>query len=98
MYDKRLCIFIDYSNLQGGASRYGEEAHDPEYEIDIFKLIRKLSRGHDLLRTYFYCSTAQPQDVRSKTEQYWHQKTLQLQSELVRHGKKASMSPPSRIS
>ncbi len=87
---KKLVIFIDASNLSGGTARYAEETHDENYEVDIFKLIRRLSRGYDLIRTYFYSSTAQPQDIRSKTEQFWHQKMITLQNQLTRHGIKVT--------
>lgn len=87
---KKLFVFIDASNLSGGTARYAEKTHDPNYEVDIFKLLKRLSRGYDLIRTYFYSSTAQPQDIRSKTEQFWHQKMLTLHSELQRHGIKVT--------
>lgn len=87
---KKLCIFIDSSNLSGGTARYAERINDPDYEVDIFKLVKRLARGHDLIRTYFYSSTAQPQDIRSKTEQFWHQKMLNLHTQLMRHGIKVT--------
>ncbi len=87
---KKLVIFIDASNLSGGTARHAEKINDPDYEVDIFKLIKRLSRGYDLIRTYFYSSTAQPQDIRSKTEQFWHQKMLTLHSQLQRHGIKVT--------
>ncbi len=87
---KKLVIFIDASNLSGGTARYAEKINDPDYEVDIFKLLKRLSRGYDLIRTYFYSSTAHPQDIRSKTEQFWHQKMVTLHSQLTRHGIKVT--------
>ncbi len=87
---KKLVIFIDSSNLSGGSARYAEKTNDPDYDVDIFKLLKRLSRGYDLIRTYFYSSTAQPQDIRSKNEQFWHQKMLNLQTQLTRHGIKVT--------
>ena len=87
---KKLMIFIDGSNLSGGSARYAEKINDPDYEVDVFKLLKRISRGYDLIRTYFYSSTAQPQDIRSKTEQFWHQKMITLQTQLMRHGVKVT--------
>lgn len=87
---KKLVIFIDASNLSGGAARYAEKIHDENYDVDIFKLLKRLSRGYDLIRTYFYSSTAQPQDIRSKTEQFFHQKMITLQNQLMRNGIKVT--------
>lgn len=87
---KKLVIFIDASNLSGGTARYAEKIADPSFEVDVFKLLKRLSRGYDHIRTYFYSSTAQSQDIRSKTEQFWHQKMLTLQSQLTKHGIKVT--------
>lgn len=90
MMVKKMVIFIDSSNLSGGSARYAEKTNDPDYEVDVFKLLKRLSRGYDLIRTYFYSSTAQAQDIRSKTEQFWHQKMLNLHAQLMRHGIKVT--------
>lgn len=90
MNPKKLVIFIDSSNLSGGGARYGEKTNDADYEVDVFKLLRRISRGYDLIRTYFYCSTAQSQDIRTKNDQFWHQKMLTLQSQLTRQGIKVT--------
>jgi uncharacterized LabA/DUF88 family protein len=90
MMQKSLVIFIDASNLSGGTARYAEKIKDPNYDIDILKMLRRLSRGYELVRTYFYSSTAQPQDIRSKTEQFWHQKMLAAHAQLMHHGVKVT--------
>lgn len=49
MPEDRLMIFIDGSNLDGGASGFGKQ-------VDCIKLVKVLSEGRNLKRAYYYGS------------------------------------------
>ena len=49
MTDDRLMIFIDGSNLEGGANDFGTQ-------VDCIKLVKLLSEGRKLKRAYYYGS------------------------------------------
>jgi len=49
MTEDRLMIFIDGSNLEGGANEFGTQ-------VDCVKLVKVLSEGRKLKRAYYYGS------------------------------------------
>lgn len=49
MIEDRLMVFIDGSNLEGGANNFGTQ-------IDCVKLVKELSVGRKLKRAYYYGS------------------------------------------
>lgn len=49
MTEDRLMIFIDGSNLEGGANEFGTQ-------VDCVKLVKEISMGRKLKRAYYYGS------------------------------------------
>ena len=61
---KKLMIFIDGSNLFKTFDNFRQG-----YRIDYLKLVEHLANGYDLIRTYYYASTAVP-PIETQTKFY----------------------------
>lgn len=51
MSGKPTMVFIDGQNLFHGSKNY-----DPDFEVDLLKLVEELSDGRDVIRSYYFDS------------------------------------------
>lgn len=51
MLGKPTMVFIDGQNLF-----YGSKNYDPDFEVDLIKLIEELGDGRDVIRSYYFDS------------------------------------------
>ena len=57
---RRVMIFIDGSNVYHSMKEYGKKIDKATYHIDYQKLVNILKGSNDLIRTYYFASSAVP--------------------------------------